>query len=448
MALFDRSALQPGVAPREVFAWSLYDFANSGYTTVVLTAVFNSYFVGVVAQKADWATLAWTLALAASNIAVMFSMPVIGAWADLHAAKKRLLAISTIGCVVATAALAACGRGDVALAMIVVAVSNYFFSVGEALAAAFLPELARHETLGKVSGWAWSFGFFGGMLSLGLCLAWVLSAQARGESAEQFVPVTMLIVAAVFAVAAVPTFLILRERGQAQTRPGQRSAQAAKSAGALSQVMTTLHQARQFQDFWRLMWCGTAYFAGISVVIALAAVYAEEAMGFKQQDTMMLIFLVNIAAALGAFAFGYAQDRIGHKRALSITLLGWILMVLIAAFTTSVSMFWLAAVIAGLCMGSSQSCGRAMVGYLTPASQLAEFFGLWALATRLSAVIGPVVYGLVTWFTGGNHRLAILVTGGFFVIGLVLLRGIDMQRGHQAALSFSQPDHQTGVATP
>jgi UMF1 family MFS transporter len=448
MALFDRSALQPGVAPREVFAWSLYDFANSGYTTVVLTAVFNSYFVGVVAQKADWATLAWTLALAASNIAVMFSMPVIGAWADLHAAKKRLLAISTIGCVAATAALATCGRGDVALAMIVVAVSNYFFSVGEALAAAFLPELARHETLGKVSGWAWSFGFFGGMLSLGLCLAWVLSAQARGESAEQFVPVTMLIVAAVFAVAALPTFLILRERGRAQTRSDQRSAQAAKSAGALSQVRSTLQQARQFQDFWRLMWCGTAYFAGISVVIALAAVYAEEAMGFKQQDTMMLIFLVNIAAALGAFAFGYAQDRIGHKRALSITLLGWILMVLIAAFTTSVSMFWLAAVIAGLCMGSSQSCGRAMVGYLTPASQLAEFFGLWALATRLSAVIGPVVYGLVTWFTGGNHRLAILVTGGFFVIGLVLLRGIDMQRGHQAALSFSQPDHQTGVATP
>jgi UMF1 family MFS transporter len=258
----------------------------------------------------------------------------------------------------------------------------------------------------------------------------------------------MLIVATVFAVAAVPTFLILRERGRAQTRPGQRSAQSAQSAGALSQVRSTLQQARQFQDFWRLMWCGTAYFAGISVVIALAAVYAEEAMGFKQQDTMMLIFLVNIAAALGAFAFGYAQDRIGHKRALSITLLGWILMVLIAAFTTSVSMFWMAAVIAGLCMGSSQSCGRAMVGYLTPASQLAEFFGLWALATRLSAVIGPVVYGLVTWFTGGNHRLAILVTGGFFVIGLVLLRGIDMQRGHQAALSFSQPDHQTGVATP
>jgi UMF1 family MFS transporter len=151
---------------------------------------------------------------------------------------------------------------------------------------------------------------------------------------------------------------------------------------------------------------------------------------------MALIFLVNVAAAIGAFGFGYVQDRIGHRRALALTLVGWIVMVLIAALTRSVVMFWLAAVLAGLCMGSSQSCGRAMVGYLTPASQLGEFFGLWALATRLSAVIGPLVYGAVTWMTSGNHRLAILATGGFFVLGLWLLRGLDMARGRQHAIEF------------
>jgi UMF1 family MFS transporter len=108
-------------------------------------------------------------------------------------------------------------------------------------------------------------------------------------------------------------------------------------------------------------------------------------------------------------------------------------MVAIAGFTRSVGMFWLAATIAGLCMGSSQSCGRAMVGYLAPTRHLAEFFGLWALATRLSAVVGPLVYGLVTWATAGNHRLAILTTGSFFVLGLLLLRNIDIERGHRAA---------------
>jgi UMF1 family MFS transporter len=429
MPLFDRSALNPGVPPREVAAWAMYDFANSGYTTVVLTAVFNAYFVGVVAQRADWATLAWTAALAVSNIAVTLTMPAIGAWADLRAAKKRLMLVSTIGCVVSTAALALAGRGDVAFAMVAVALSNWFFSVGEALAGAFLPELARPETMGKVSGWGWSFGYFGGMLALGLSLAWVIAAQARGEPAERFVPVTMLIVAAVFALAALPVFLVLRERAV----PGVAADAPAGVGDALRRVRDTLGKARRYEDFWRLLVCGAAYQAGISVVIALAAVYAEEAMGFAQQQTMMLVFLVNIAAAAGAFAFGYVQDRIGHKAALAWTLVGWIAMVAIAAFGRSVASFWVAATIAGLCMGSSQSCGRALVGYLAPARHLAEFFGLWALATRISAVVGPLVYGLVTWATAGNHRLAILATGSFFVAGLLLLRGLDVERGHVAA---------------
>ena len=149
---------------------------------------------------------------------------------------------------------------------------------------------------------------------------------------------------------------------------------------------------------------------------------------------MMLIFLVNIAAALGAFVFGHVQDRLGHKRTLAITLWGWLVMGLMSAFAQGPTMFWAAAVIAGLCMGSSQSCGRALAAYLIPPGQLAEFFGLWTLATRLSAVIGPLVYGGITWMTQGNHRIAILVTGVSFVLGLWLLRGIDVERGHQQAL--------------
>lgn len=411
------ASLNPGVARREVAAWALYDFANSGYTTVVLTAVFNAYFVGVIASGASWATLAWTVALGVSNLAVMITMPALGAWADVNAGKKRLLFVATLGCIVATAALAGLGRGDVALAMGVVAISNYFFSVGEAVCAAFLPELSRREAMGKVSGWGWSFGYVGGMTTLGLSLAWVIAAQGRGETAESFVPVTMLITAGVFAVAVIPVFLFLKER--AVPRP-----QASVRPRAYAQVRRTIGEARQHPDFWRLLVCGAFYQAGIAVVIALAAVYAEQAMGFQQQQTMMLIFLVNIAAAAGAFFFGYFEDRIGHKRALAVTLWGWIVMVLLAGLSASVAVFWVAAVIAGLCMGSSQSCGRAMVAMLTPAHQRAEFFGLWALATRLSAVVGPLSYGLVTWLTQGNHRVAILATGLFFVAGLLVLRTI------------------------
>ncbi len=429
MPIFDSSALNEGVRKREVFGWAMYDFANSGYTTVVLTAVFNAYFVGVIAANASWATLAWTSALALSSAVVMFTMPSLGALADLRAAKKRLLMISTLGCVLATALLALAGPGDLWLAVAAIVVSNIFYSYGESLTAAFLPELARREALGRVSGWGWSFGYFGGMLTLGLSVGYVLWAQAQGIPAKQFVPVTMLITAGVYGASALLTFALLKERARPQAAALQDNGLRA-SLGRLAQ---TWRQAQDYRDFVWLLACAVAYQAGIAVVIALAAVYAEQVLGFKQTQTMMLIFLVNIASAVGAFAFGYWQDRIGHRKALAVTLYGWIVMTLLAVAATDAALFWVAAVVAGLCMGSSQSAGRALAGAFAPAQRLAEFFGLWTFAVRLAAIIGPMTYGLVTLLTAGNHRIAILCTGLFFVIGLLLLRRVDVPRGIAAA---------------
>ena len=437
---FPSDALKPDVRPREAWAWAMYDFANSGYTTVVLTAVFNAYFVGVVARGADWGTLAWTLALGLSNALVMLTMPLLGAVTDLRRSKKRWLAVSTIGCVLSTLLLAAVGPGDLALAVVAIVMSNLFFAWGEALIAAFLPELSRPEALGRVSGWGWSLGYLGGMVALGLSLGHVLTAQARGEGATEFVPVTMVITAGVYAVASAFTFIWLRERGTAGVdAAGAGSAGTGAGAGAgtgtgtgtahpsaWARLRQTASRAREHRDFLWLMACACAYQAGISVVIALAAVYAEQAMGFKQTETMILIFLVNIAAAMGAFGFGYAQDRLGHKRSLAVTLVGWLLMTVLAVLAQGPALFWVAAVLAGLCMGSSQSAGRAMAGLLAPAGQSGEFYGLWAFATRLATILGPITYGLVTWLTGGNHRMGILATGVFFIVGLLLLWPVRM----------------------
>jgi UMF1 family MFS transporter len=197
----------------------MYDFANSGYTTVVITAIFNAYFVAVVAAGAPWATFAWTAALSLSYALVIVTAPVLGAYADLRANKKRLLDVSTAGCSLATAALALAGPGDMVIAVAGVVLSNFFFCTGCDLIAAFLPELARGRNLGKVSGWCWSLGYVGGLLTLGVCLAYVSRAQAAGQTAAQFVPVTMLITAALFAAASLPTFALLRERALPQPRP-------------------------------------------------------------------------------------------------------------------------------------------------------------------------------------------------------------------------------------
>ena len=429
MALFSQDHLNPGVKRREVFGWAMYDFANSGYATVVLTAVFSAYFAGVIAGKAEWATFAWTAALSISYAIVMLTMPTLGALADLRAAKKRYLLLSTLACVIATAALALAGPGQVALAMVLIILSNTFYSYGESLIAAFLPELARKESLGTVSGWGWSLGYFGGMLALGLCLAYVLNAQSRGIAAAQFVPVTMLITAALYGAASVFTFSLLGERAQPQP--------AALRAGGLvasfRQIRATLAHARDYRDFVWLLAAAVFYQGGVAVAVTLAAIYAEQVIGFKSSETMVLIFVLNLAAAAGAFGFGFYQDRIGHKRALAITLVGWIITCVIAALTTTKGGFWWAAAIAGACMGSSQSVGRAMAGMFAPRQQLAEFYGLWAFATRLASIIGPLSYGAITWITGGNHRLAIMSTTVLFVVGLALLAPIDVARGRAAA---------------
>ena len=420
-----RSALNPGVQKREVFAWSMYDFANSGYTTVVLTAVFNAYFVSVIAQKAEWATFAWTAILAVSYLAVMIAGPIIGAYADAHAAKKRVLMLVTIGCVISTALLYRAGPGMILWAALFIVISNFCYAIGENITAAFLPELARPEALGKVSGWGWSWGYVGGLVALGLCLAWIMTAGARGQSTSDAVPATNLITAAVYALGAMVTFIWLKER--AVPVPS-----ATDMPSAFTRLAKTAREATRYKDLLRVFLCGTCYQAGVATVITLAAIYAQEVMGFTTQDTLILVLVVNLTACVGAFGFGYVQDAIGKKNALAITLVGWMAMVVFAWFATTPPLFWVAANLAGVCMGSSQSAGRALVAFFSPPDRAAEFFGLWGVATRLSAILGPLTYGAVSWFSGGNHRLAMLITIVFFIAALLVLVGVDEARGRRA----------------
>lgn len=207
---------QAPVRRREILAWSLFDFANSGYTTVVLTAIFNAYFVGVIAQEyaSGTATLWWTVTIAFANGVVLLTAPILGAIADDRAWKKRFLMIATSGCVGFTALLATVGPGDVGYAMGLVVLSSICFFTSENLIAAFLPEITTPDKMGRISALGWTIGYFGGLLTLALCLWVILSATTLGAEMSDAVPLTLLIVAAMFILGSFPTFLWLRERAQ------------------------------------------------------------------------------------------------------------------------------------------------------------------------------------------------------------------------------------------
>ena len=418
---------------REIWAWAFYDFANSGYTTVVLTTIYSAYFVAVVAgsvttMSAGTATLLWTLAVAIANLCVLVSAPVVGAIADYRATKKKFLLVTTVCCVLSTALLAFAGPGQVVLGMTLLIFSAIAFSAGENLIAAFLPEIAHSDNMGRISGYGWSLGYFGGLLTLGICLAYINWASGRGQGAADYVPVTLLVTAAIFALAAAPTFLWLRERATPRPLPGGLS----YVKIGLDQVRKTLVSAAHHRDLFRFLACLTLYQSGVATVVVIAAIYAQEVMGFDSQQLIILIMVVNLTAAVGAFAFGFAQDRFGSVPTLAVGLLVWVAAIAVTFFADEPADLWFAGNLMGLAMGATQAGGRALIGQLTPVERSGEFFGLWGLASRAAAIMGPLSYGIISQLSGGNHRFALLSTLAFFIGGLVLLLTVDERRGRIA----------------
>jgi len=431
----ENSPLMGTANRKEILAWALYDFANSGYTTVVQTTIFSAYFVGVVAGAAQGiapglSTLLWSLAIGIANFIVMISGPLIGAIADHRAGKKFFLLISSAGCIASTALLALVGPGDVGLGMVLVTLSAIMFASGENLIAAFLPELVPEKNMGRISGYGWSLGYFGGLFTLAICLAYITWAKQHGLTETHFVPVTLLITAAIFALAATPTFLWLRERAiPVALNHSQSNLQI-----GYARLSRTFKEAVRFRDlFWFLITLGV-YQSGVSTVVVLAAIYAQEVMGFDTQSLIVLVMVVNVTAAVGAFICGYLQDWMGSIPTLAITLLIWVVAVLVALFADRPALMWVAGNIIGLAMGASQAVGRALVSKFSPTERAGEFLGLWGLVNRLSAIVGPLSYGLINYWSNGNHRMSLLSTLAFFIVGLALLCKVNESRGKAVAL--------------
>jgi len=427
------------IKKREIFGWAMFDFANSGYTTVVLTAVFNTYFIGVIASELEngAATFIWTFTIAFANALVLFASPLVGAISDHSCNKKPLLLIATALCTFFTALLYFTGPGDVILASSLVIFSSFMFYIGESLIGAFLPEISNEKNIGKISGYGWSLGYVGGLIVLGISLVYVNYAQSQGQTSLQFVPVTMLIVAASFALSVIPTFVLLKERCRTPLLPSPGKTHSLFVIG-YQRLKKTWRESHKYQDLFHFLGCLFVYHCGINTVIVIAAIYAQEVMHFSTEDTIMLILIVNVSAATGAFIFGFLQDKIGVKLTLSLTLIIWILAMLIAYSTTSLYWFWFVANLIGIALGSSQSAGRAMIGLFSPIGNNGEFFGLWAVAIRLAAIVGPLTYGITAYLTQGDHRQALLSTTVFFIAGLYLLTRVDEKRGKQAAQAINR----------
>lgn len=410
-----------------MFGWAMFDFANSGYTTVVLTTLFNVYFVTIICSPAQATnpTLLWTLATGSANLLILLSAPLLGAIADHYAMKKKLLLLATAGCALCTALLVFCGPGTVLLAFVLIVMSNYLFACSENLIAAFLPEISSTETAGRISGIGWSLGYVGGILALLLSLAYIDLALERGLSQADAVPHTMLLTAILFCVSATPTFLLLKERAVASPLAGHHSLPTELIRAGAKRLRDTFAERHRHRDLFRFLLAMCLFQAGVATVIVVAAIYANQVIGMSQRESIIMVLVINVAAAAGAFCFGNLQPLLGSVRTLSITLIIWMLALATVYQADAMRDVWIGALLIGIAMGSSQSAGRALVSQLTPPGMSAEFFGLWGFAGRLAAIIGPLSYGLINQLSNGDHQQSLLSTGLFILAGFIILQGVN-----------------------
>ena len=396
------------VRKREIFGWCCYDFANSAFITVVITVVFGPYFTGVIAAGNAAANTLWSTVLAVSQAVVIVFGPALGIMADVTASKKKFLLSMMWICASATALLWFTGPGTVLLAAALVVVAYAAFSFGENFCASFLSELSTPENVGRVSGYGWSFGYFGGLTALGLALA-VIAVSGS-------VPLVFPVTAALMVAATLPVVLLLHERKKREETSGNWMQLGWQS------ILEAARDIPSHRELFKFLVSFFFYMSGLGAVVAFAAIYAEKVLGFSTMENIVLFASLQMSSAIGAFACGSLQDKVGSRTTLSVSLLLWCAVALGAYFSAGKAAFFIVGNLAGLAIGSSQAASRAVVPLLSPRDRSAEFFGFWGVFGKLAAVAGPLAMGLFADIFG--LRESILVTLVFFLIGLAVLRTV------------------------
>lgn len=434
---------------REIFGWAMFDFANQGYTLLIITVIYGDLFTRIiVADSPDYrlGNLLWSLALAVSYLLVVVANPLCGAIMDYSRSRKAFLFVSYLLTVIATALLYFVEPGWLLPAMLLIIISNFAYAIGEGFIASFLTDLGPRRALGWISGLGWGLGYIGGLIATAFALLLLGEVSADNYARIRWVGP---FAAVFFLLAAIPTFIWLRERGRKQRLPAGHSL----IGMGLTRLQTTWRQMHAFHDMRALLVSVFFAMAGIYIIIAFSFIYGAQVIGWDEQVRVYMFITVQITAALGAVGFGFLQSRIGARTTYLLTLGLWVAAIL-AIWQTPALTAWLnrlfhaswqaqyiflvAGVLAGASLGSSQSATRALVGVLTPRGKAAEFFGLWGMASKLAAVFGILGLGLIQW--GFGLANAILFCLLLFVAAMLSVLPVDESRGERLADSWQDPD--------
>lgn len=391
-----------------IFIWTLFDFANTSYSITIVTFLYAVYFKKVVANNEPAGDLYWSIATSSAMIVTAILSPILGAISDHSAGKKRFLLFFTIICVVFTAALFGVEQGDIFLGILFFVLANIGFEAGLVFYDSFLPEITTPKNYGRVSGYGFAMGYVGSLTTLIILFPFIEKNLIR----ESF-----LISAMFFAIFATPLFIFLQDNRRPMLKP-----QSYIKTG-WNRVSYTISHLKNYKNLSRFLLAYFFYIEGVNTIIFFAGNYASTTLKFTELELIAFFATVQTTAIIGSVLLGIAADSLGQKKTIYISLYVWLVTIALALFTETKEGFYVVGLLAGTAMGASQSTSRSLMSKLTPVDKRTEFFGFYSLFGKSSAIIGPLVFGIISVITH-NQKLSILSVGVFFIIGMYLLKDV------------------------
>ncbi|MBI4689512.1 MAG: MFS transporter [Nitrospirae bacterium] len=392
---------------KEIISWCLFDFANSSYSAVISAVIFPVYYTTtIVGNESGLGDLWWGRAVSLSMAVVVLTSPLLGGIADFGGIRKRLLLIYTLLCISAVAAFSLLHKGMVIEGFILALIANIGMEGGLVFYNSFLPEIAEREYQGRVSAWGFAVGYAGSILSLLIAIPLIGSG---------YLDLTWLMVAIFFGVFSLPAFIFLPKDIK------QGFGVMHSSSKGMDYTWNTFKKIWSSKELRNFLIAYLIFEDGVNTVIVFSSIFAATTLGFDSQELVMLYIVVQITALTGAFIMAKPIDFRGPKRVISFSLLLWVAVSVSAFFVQSKSQFWIIAVIAGSGLGTIQAAARAFFTRFIPHEHESEYFGVYSMVGKSSAIFGPLIFGYIS-SSFGSQRPAILAIASFFLIGLIIIQ--------------------------